>query len=601
MKKILLIIVILCSFAVSASAQNQCSSYDLSLGDAVQKTVSDHTDPAKPVTNSIMCPAGYAVTTIAYKDAGTLNSDFPDGANAITAKCSKINPDGTISDTTDYGANADIASNPSDLNSFSCPSGSVATAIVSKDFPAGGYSDLWDGGVPGCTAISSTGMGSYLGYPSDPDLTSSPREYAMNSCPTGSVLVGFDYDHFGTTSPDAANIIDSIATLYCQKLVSDCQQENYACNTSSDCGTNGYTGSPYCYGGDVYQDYKTWTCNNPGTSSATCTYSTMRQMQDNCNSNETSHSYYSCYNGNVYWFNSCGNAEGIYQSCAAGQYCSGNSCNGGGQQCSYHSYQRCSGNYLYWFDSCGNQQDIYQYCQNGCYNNSCGYYQGTSSLTVNKTVKNLTANSGWSQYAYAYPSDMLLFMITVQSAGNQDAQNVYVRDSLPANLLYNNQLTVSYSSNYNGNNNNYSNYSGDITSGINLGTVYAGQMVTITYQVQVASAPNFSYGTTTFNNNVYVTSSNTGYTPSNNATVYVNRQAVYGASTISTGWTNNIWTDSFILPLIIALSAVVLWKSGVFFPVEKSLGNLKKRRNAYKSEKELQKRIALIAAEERRP
>ncbi len=39
--------------------------------------------------------------------------------------------------------------------------------------------------------------------------------------------------------------------------------------------------------------------------------------------------------------------------------------------CLPNSYQACSGNYLYWYDSCGNQQGISQYCQNGCYNNSC--------------------------------------------------------------------------------------------------------------------------------------------------------------------------------------------------------------------------------------
>jgi len=180
-----------------------------------------------------------------------------------------------------------------------------------------------------------------------------------------------------------------------------------------------------------------------------------------------------------------------------------------------------------------------------------------------------------------------MFMITLQATGNQDVQNVYVRDTLPANLIYNNQLVVAGS-------NNYNNYSGNITSGINLNTISAGQTVTITYQAQVASAANFSFGTTTLTNSVYVTSSASGYTPTANASVIVTRSGVLGASTISTGLTNNFWVDSFLLPLAITLLAIWMWRSGLFFGVEKWLGSKKKARQGYLSEKELSSRIASI-------
>jgi len=217
-------------------------------------------------------------------------------------------------------------------------------------------------------------------------------------------------------------------------------------------------------------------------------------------------------------------------------------------------------------------------------------------LTVNKTVRNLTiGGSGFSSTAYANPLDTLLFMITLQATGNQDAQNVMVRDWLPSNLIYRNQLVVSCAGgiNYGNCNNNYYNYSGDITAGINLGTVYAGQTITITYQAQVAGAQNFAYGNTTLNNNVSVTSSS-GYNPTSNASVIVTRSAVYGASSISTGLTNNIWLDSFILPLGLALLGIWMWRSGVFFGVEKWLADKRKIRQAHNSEKELLARIAAI-------
>jgi len=208
-------------------------------------------------------------------------------------------------------------------------------------------------------------------------------------------------------------------------------------------------------------------------------------------------------------------------------------------------------------------------------------------LTVTKTVRNLTSGSGFSTSAYANPSDMLMFMITLQSA-NQDVQNVFVRDSLPANLIYSNQLVVARP------NNAYGNYSGDILSGINLNTIPAGQTVTITYQTQVASVANFSYGTTTLNNNVNVISSVYGNLNAM-ASVVVTRSAVLGASTIATGLTNNFWLDSFVLPLLVVLIIIVMWRSGVFFGVEKWFDNKKKIRRNYHAEKELSNRIKQIA------
>jgi len=191
---------------------------------------------------------------------------------------------------------------------------------------------------------------------------------------------------------------------------------------------------------------------------------------------------------------------------------------------------------------------------------------------------------------------MLLFMITLRASG-QDVQNVVVRDVLPTSLIYNNQLVVACTTNgtYNSNcNNNIYTYSGSITSGINLNTIYSGQTVTITYQTQVAGAQNFSLGTTTLNNSVSVLSSSTGYTPTSNASVIVTKTSVLGASTVSTGLTNNFWVDSFFLPLVITLISIWLWKSGMFFWLERWLDGRKKKHLARRTERELAARISSL-------
>ncbi len=430
------------------------------------------------------------------------------------------------------------------------------------------------------------------------------------------------------------------------------------CSSNSDCGTDGYIDGTFCQGGDVYQTYKTYTCNNAGTAYSSCSNSTSARLVQDCGLNQT---------------------------------CSNGSC---GSNCAYHSYQQCSGNNLYWYDSCGNQQDLIQYCPNGCSGNSCnsqqyitvqtnsatnissnqatlnGYLSGYNSynnnnyvwfqwgttasygyetnrqnfygsnsfsfsqnivnlqpnttyhfravaqsysgnlvygqdmtfftsygygnyLTITKTARNLTSgNTGWSSAVYANPSDVLMFMITIQANSNQNVDNVFVRDIFPANLIYRNQLVVS-GSNY------YNNYSGDITSGINLGTISSGQTVTITYQAQLASAANFSYGTSTLTNNVYITSSGSNYNNNvSNATIYVTRTGVLGASFISTGLTNNFWVDSFFLPLAIALFGLLLWRFGAFVGIEKWLDAGRAKQRDYKAEKQLKSAIGRIQKSE---
>ncbi len=384
-----------------------------------------------------------------------------------------------------------------------------------------------------------------------------------------------------------------------------------SCNSNSDCGINGITGSSFCQGNSVYQNYINYTCNNPGTAASACVNSTAGQLQTTCGANQTCSAgtcnnpintctpnyQQSCLGNSLYWYDSCGTQQGFIQTCPNG--CSNNACQGYINNCSYHSYQKCAGNNLYWFDSCGTQQDLIQYCTNGCSNNSCQYYNNNNNygaLTVAKTVRNLTSGSGFSTSTYASPGDMLMFMVTIQASGSDSVRNVFVKDILPANLIYSNQLVIACAGGNNGYNNCSNNYNnqGNMISGINLNTIYPDQTVTITYQAQVAPAQNFAFGTTTMNNNVSVTSSSLGYIPGSSAAVVVTKATVLGASTVSTGLTNNFWVDSFFLPLLLTLIGLWMWKAGMFFGIEKWFDNKKKIKRGYNAEKELSKRIANI-------
>jgi len=386
-----------------------------------------------------------------------------------------------------------------------------------------------------------------------------------------------------------------------------CVNINIACHTDSDCGTNGITGGLFCQNNNVYQNYKTYTCNNPGTASSSCSNTTSAQLQTTCTSNQTCSSgscvntctqnyQQRCVGTSMYWYDSCGN-QGSYvgtcgNTCTANyqQRCNGNSMywydscgNQGsyvgscGNTCTANYQQRCNGTSMYWYDSCGNQ---------GSYVGSCGNNYTNATLTVTKTVRDLTTNTTFATSTYANPSDMVMYMITVRASGNQDVQGVLVKDTLLSNLTYNGQLIVARSDN------SYNNYSGDVMSGLNLNTISSGQTVTITYQAQVAPASSFTFGSTTLDNSVNVTCANGD--PMADASVIVTKATVLGASTVSTGLTNNFWVDSFFLPLLITLIVIWMWRAGMFIGFEKWLDSKKKVRRGYKAEKEFSARIAKI-------
>ena len=170
--------------------------------------------------------------------------------------------------------------------------------------------------------------------------------------------------------------------------------------------------------------------------------------------------------------------------------------------------------------------------------------------------------------------DVVSFSITI-TAANSGLDNVIVKDTLPSQIVWRqNSLKLDGNS-----------VSGDIiVSGYNIGSLSANQTRTITFDADIASAANFAFGNTTLTNSVTVSSSNTSN--SDIATIVVNKKAVAGATTIPTGLTNNLFIDSFLIPLAIALLLVWLLKSNII-KWEQWLDARKKGYREYKSDKVL--------------
>ena len=63
---------------------------------------------------------------------------------------------------------------------------------------------------------------------------------------------------------------------------SSCSHLAIACLTNAECGTNGFISTPTCQSDNVWQNFITYTCSNPGTSSSSCTDSTVLQSKETC-------------------------------------------------------------------------------------------------------------------------------------------------------------------------------------------------------------------------------------------------------------------------------------------------------------------------------
>ncbi|MDO8530343.1 MAG: hypothetical protein Q7S10_02995 [bacterium] len=477
--------------------------------------------------------------------------------------------------------------NPGTANSFcsSSTAGQLQSACANNQTCSGG------------TCITNTTYQCSDGMDNDNDgATDYPNDFSCSS-PTDN-----DETNPKAQCQDGMDNDNDNLTDYPQDPGCTSKQDNdefngaVTCSTKSQCGTDGYIDNNVCNGNSVYRNYKTWTCNNPGTTNSSCTSNTVAQLQTTCASNQTcnngsctnvtiacssnsdcgSNSYIGSNfcNGNSIYRNfqtwTCNNAgtgssycssstaQQLQQNCTGNQTCNGGVCNTTVTPCTSHASYRCSGNGVYWFNSCGVQEELYQACTgnqtcpaggNACVN------QAAMTLSVITKVRNLSSgNLVWASSVAASPSDVVQYNITIQNTHNQAVNNVTIKDTLPYNLIYNNSLLIDGVAN-----------NGNVTSGINLGTIAAGQTKTVTYQVQVAGSQYFSLGTVALNNAVMVTSTDSGFNPvSSSASVIVTKTQVGGATDVPTGLTSYPWIDSIVLPLMVLAAALYFFRSYIF-------------------------------------
>lgn len=209
---------------------------------------------------------------------------------------------------------------------------------------------------------------------------------------------------------------------------------------------------------------------------------------------------------------------------------------------------------------------------------------GPGNFTITKLVRNLSDGTAWADSVLADPGEIISFWIQAKNSGSSLGQNVIIRDVLPEKISFSGDLRIDGILT-----------GGDIISGLNIGDLSPNQSKTITFNAYVARADQFTFGNTQLENRAFASAPNISV--SDIAIVIVRKAGVLGATTISTGLTNNLLLDSFILPLIISLIIVFLFRWRII-KWEEWLDKRKIEYKNYKVKKLLEIKIAKIKAEE---
>lgn len=149
------------------------------------------------------------------------------------------------------------------------------------DFAAS-FMSICDEAADSCTtgdpAISHSCDISRCGAECDPTNDCAATDcYYLDSCQGNDY---YDYDDVDNNCLGDCSCEDNVCGA--PTITSNDPRCVVECQTDGGCGTDGWIGSDYCSGDDVWNTWRTWTCNNPGTSSSSCSYADITQLKEDC-------------------------------------------------------------------------------------------------------------------------------------------------------------------------------------------------------------------------------------------------------------------------------------------------------------------------------
>lgn len=189
-----------------------------------------------------------------------------------------------------------------------------------------------------------------------------------------------------------------------------------------------------------------------------------------------------CYKGSVYWYDSLGAISGLYQNCIDSNSCTQDSC----QNAKCSNVQKCDGSTCKSDSEDYNKYCLAKNCPNGVCDQSLGENENNcpvdcksnnntetkaENLLVSFFVKKDLASLQWDKTVQLGQNGIIYFMIVVNNNSNFQADSLVVSANIPTEISYLGNLKIDDVL-----------VSGDIISGINIGSVQAQNKKTITFE-----------------------------------------------------------------------------------------------------------------------
>jgi hypothetical protein len=213
----------------------------------------------------------------------------------------------------------------------------------------------------------------------------------------------------------------------------------------------------------------------------------------------------------------------------------------------------------------------------------CGT-KSKGNIAVDKLVSNFSDGTSYLDSVKADPGEIVSFKVKVTADGG-DVDDVVFTDSVPGRIINVHDIMVDGKS-----------VSGSLVSGINLGDLDEGEYKTVTFTASVASGSDFDFGQTNLVNTASAECEQDSCSDSDSATVIVSKTMVEGATTVSTGLTNNPFVDSFVIPGSLALLLIWAFKTKLI-KLEEWLDARKKQYARYRSKKILDFKAAKLRSQ----
>ena len=209
---------------------------------------------------------------------------------------------------------------------------------------------------------------------------------------------------------------------------------------------------------------------------------------------------------------------------------------------------------------------------------------GEGKIAIEKLVSNLSSGTGFTSSVSADPGDEISFKITVKALSG-DLQEVALTDIPPEGIDNIQNLAVDGEP-----------LSGDLKQGLGLGNIYEGSALSITYSAKILASDRFLGGQTQLTNTAKAQCSDNSCSSEGSAEITVSKGQTKVLTTAKTGFGDNPFTDSFVIPA--GLSLLIVWAFRArLIRFEEWADAGKKNYLVYKSGKTLDHKRARLKAE----